>query len=82
MDVLYVLYYINYQRVFVITWIYCIWVMSTNCKNKRNNVYLIVSNMVTSDRRVVTSKTILPGTTSGMTTKLPHDMITNSVLGK
>lgn len=44
--------------------------------------YLIVSNMVTRDRSVVTSNTILPGTTSGMTTKLPHDMTTNSVLGK
>ncbi|KAE9531368.1 hypothetical protein AGLY_010574 [Aphis glycines] len=41
-----------------------------------------VSNMVTSDRSVVTSRTILPGTTSGITTKLPQDMTTNRVLGK
>lgn len=54
--------------------------------NNRNtikyNKYLIVSNMVTSDRSVVTSSTILPGTTSGITTKLPQDMTTNRVLGK
>lgn len=44
--------------------------------------YLTVSNIVTSDSKVVTSNTIRPGTTSGITTKLPQDMITNNVLGR
>lgn len=38
--------------------------------------------MVTRDRRVVTRSTMRPGTTSGMTQKPPHDMMTNRELGK
>lgn len=41
-----------------------------------------VSNMVTKDNRVVTSSTILPGTMSGTTTKLPQLMDTKSVDGR
>lgn len=43
---------------------------------------LTVSNMVTSDRSVVTSSTIRPGTISGTTIKLPQLMDTNSVEGR
>ena len=46
------------------------------------NSYLTVSNMVTRDRRVVTSSTIRPGTMSGITTKLPQDIMTNNELGR
>lgn len=44
--------------------------------------YLTVSNMVTSDSRVVTNNTMRPGTISGITQKLPQDMITNSDDGR
>lgn len=45
-------------------------------------LFLTVSNIVTSDNRVVTRSTIRPGTISGTTTKLPHEMHTKSVEGK
>lgn len=44
--------------------------------------HLTVSIIVTSDNKVVTSRTILPGTISGMTQNPPQDMTTNSVDGK
>jgi hypothetical protein len=46
------------------------------------HTHLTVSNMVTRERSVVTRRTILPGTMSGITTKLPQDIMTNSELGK
>lgn len=43
---------------------------------------LTVSNMVTNDKSVVTRRTTLPGTTSGMMMNPPQDMMTNNVLGR
>lgn len=43
--------------------------------------YLVASNIVINVSRLVTSKTILPGTNSGSIRKLPQDMVTNIPLG-
>lgn len=50
--------------------------------NASGELLLTVSNIVTSESRVVTSNTILPGTMSGTTTKLPQLMDTKSVDGR
>lgn len=50
--------------------------------NASGELLLTVSNIVTRDNSVVTSRTILPGTISGTTTKLPQLMDTNSVEGR
>lgn len=50
--------------------------------NASGELLLTVSNIVTSDNSVVTSSTILPGTISGTTTKLPQLMTTKSVEGR
>ena len=44
--------------------------------------FVIVLKMLVSTRKSVTSKAILPGTTSGGITKLTQDTATNRPLGK
>ena len=44
--------------------------------------FVIVLKILLSTRKSVTSKAILPGTTSGGITKLTHDTATNKPLGK
>lgn len=51
-----------------------------NKQQKETN--LTVSNMVTNESKVVTSNTMRPGTISGMTQKLPHDIMTKREDGR
>ena len=46
------------------------------------DTFVIVLNILVSTRKRVTSKAILPGTTSGGMTKLTQDTATNKPLGR